>query len=198
MVALNAIPLLIFLCVAFVRIPVFSIPVMMRGGGVVGGAVPAPAPPLPAAFPDRRVRPRPLPLLPLPRLRAPPRVQLPVRARMASISSMTFLSPPAPIPTSTSASIPCLAITAPPPSPILTTVPILSHRRTRLRGRRVHSSKCGRVATGCVPFLVPRRLQGLALLLQLVLDRLGPLVQADDSVAALLDVILLNAKDRVP
>ena len=65
-VALNTIPLLIFLCVAFVRIPVFSIPVVMRGGGVVGGAVPAPAPSLPAAFPDRRVRPRPLPLLPLP------------------------------------------------------------------------------------------------------------------------------------
>ena len=111
---------------------------------------------------------------------------------------MTFLSPSAPIPTSTSASIPCLTITAPAPSPILTPVPILSHRRTRLGGRRVHSSKGGCVATCCVPFLVPRRLQGLALLLQLVLNRLGPLVQADDSVAALLDVILLDAKDRVP
>ena len=111
---------------------------------------------------------------------------------------MTFLSPSAPIPTSTSASIPCLTITAPAPSPILTPVPILSHRRTRLGGRRVHSSKGGCVATCCVPFLVPRRLQGLALLLQLVLNWLGPLVQADDSVAALLDVILLDAKDRVP
>ena len=63
-VALNAITLLIFLCVALVRVPMLPVPLVV-GGGVMRGPVPASAPPLPASLPNWRVRPRPLPFLPL-------------------------------------------------------------------------------------------------------------------------------------
>lgn len=67
-VALNAITLLIFLCVALVRVPVLSVPIVVGAGGVVRCSVPASAPSLPASLPNWRVRPRPLPFLSLSRL----------------------------------------------------------------------------------------------------------------------------------
>ena len=67
-VAFNAITLLIFLCVALVRVPVLSVPLVVGRGGVMRGPVPASAPPLPASLPNWRVRPRPLPFLSLSRL----------------------------------------------------------------------------------------------------------------------------------
>ena len=66
-VAFNAITLLIFLCVALVRVPVLPVPLVV-GGGVVRGPVPASASPLPASLPNWRMRPRPVPFLPFSRL----------------------------------------------------------------------------------------------------------------------------------